>query len=190
MQDQVGDERLLEGRREPLHELRRKPPNEPDGVGYEVTLPVVLERAGRGIERLEQAIVDRGIGSSERVQERRLSDVGVAGERDGRSSCAQTLLASRRALALKRAQAPLEERDTCASESAVGLELTLAGPTRPDTATQALEMLPHASHAREVVFELRELDLELAFRRPCVLGEDVENQLRAVDDTRAELILE
>ena len=190
MQDQVGDERLLEGRCEPLHELRRKPPNEPDGVGHEVALPVVLERAGRGIERLEQAIVDGGIGAGERVQERRFSDVRVAGESDGRSGRAHALLASRRALALKRAQAPLEERDTRASESAVGLELTLARPARPDTAAQALEVLPHASHAREVVFELRELDLELAFGRPRVLSEDVEDQLRAVDHARAELVLE
>ena len=190
VQDQIGDESLLEGRCEPLHELRRKPPNEPDGVGHEVALPVVLERAGRGIESLEQAIVDGGIGAGERVQERRFSDVRIAGESDGRSSRAHPLLASRRALALKRAQAPFEQRDTRTSKSAVGLELTLSRPARPDTAAQALEVLPHASHARKVVFELGELDLELAFGRARVLSKDVEDQLRAVDYPRTELVLE
>ena len=45
-------------------------------------------------------------------------------------------------------------------------------------------MLPHPAHARQVVLELRELDLELALGAHGVLGEDVEDQLRAVDDAR------
>ena len=51
-------------------------------------------------------------------------------------------------------------------------------------------MLPHASHARDVVLELRELDLELALGADGVLGEDVEDQLRAIDDARRERVLE
>ena len=51
-------------------------------------------------------------------------------------------------------------------------------------------MLPHAAHARQVVLELRELDLELALGADRVLGEDVEDQLRAVDDARRERVLE
>ncbi len=51
-------------------------------------------------------------------------------------------------------------------------------------------MLPHAAHARQVVLELRELDLELALGAHRVLGEDVEDQLRAVDHARVERVLE
>ena len=51
-------------------------------------------------------------------------------------------------------------------------------------------MLPHAAHAREVVLELRQLDLELALGAHGVLGEDVEDQLRAVDHARLERVLE
>ena len=51
-------------------------------------------------------------------------------------------------------------------------------------------MLPHAAHPREVVFELRQLDLELPLGADGVLREDVEDQLRAVDDARLELVLE
>ena len=51
-------------------------------------------------------------------------------------------------------------------------------------------MVPHPAHAREVVLELRQLDLELSLGAPCVLGEDVENQLRPVDDARLERVLE
>ena len=51
-------------------------------------------------------------------------------------------------------------------------------------------MLPHAAHARQVVLELGELDLELALGADGVLGEDVQDQLRAVDDTCLERVLE
>jgi hypothetical protein len=51
-------------------------------------------------------------------------------------------------------------------------------------------VLPHAAHARQVVLELRELDLELALGAPRVLREDVQDQLCAVDHAGAELVLE
>ena len=46
------------------------------------------------------------------------------------------------------------------------------------------------AHARQVVLELRELDLELALGADGVLREDVEDQLGAVDDARLKLVLE
>ena len=51
-------------------------------------------------------------------------------------------------------------------------------------------MLPHAPHARQVVLELRQLDLELPLGAHGVLGEDVEDQLRPVDHARVERVLE
>ena len=55
VQHQVGDERLLERRREPLDELVRQAADEADGVGDEVAAAVVLEAARRRVERLEEA---------------------------------------------------------------------------------------------------------------------------------------
>ena len=51
-------------------------------------------------------------------------------------------------------------------------------------------MLPHPPHPRQVVLELRELDLELALGADGVLGEDVEDQLRPVDDACLQRVLE
>ena len=69
------------------------------------------------------------------------------------------------------------------------------GPLGADAAVhparaEALEVRPQASHAREVVLELGELDLELALGRAGVVGEDVEDDRRAVDHRDAELLLE
>jgi hypothetical protein len=51
-------------------------------------------------------------------------------------------------------------------------------------------VLPHAAHPREVVLELRELDLKLSLGAVGVLGEDVQDQLRAVDDACFQRILQ
>ena len=51
-------------------------------------------------------------------------------------------------------------------------------------------MLPETAHARQVVLELCELDLELSLRCDSVLGEDVEDQLRPVDHPRLESVLQ
>src|SRR5207247_11125541 len=68
--------------------------------------------------------------------------------------------------------------------------LRLARPARPHSAAEPLEVLPEPAHARQVVLELRELDLELALGADGVLREDVEDQLRAVDDACLERVLE
>ena len=75
-------------------------------------------------------------------------------------------------------------------EPAVGLELRFARASRADPAAQPFEVLPHAAHARQVVLELGELDLQLSLRARRVLREDVEDQLRAVDHARVERVLE
>ena len=85
----------------PCDELGRQPPDESDRVGHEVPLAVVLEAAGRRVERLEEAVLDRDLRSCERVQQRRLADVRVPGERDGRHLGSLALLPPRRPLRLE-----------------------------------------------------------------------------------------
>ena len=130
------------------------------------------------------------LGARERVQQRRLAGVRVAGERDARQPGALALGAHRLARALDLLQPAPQRGDAVAREAAVGLDLRLARSARADAAAETLEVRPQAAHAREVVLELRELDLELALGAVRVAGEDVEDHRRAVDDRQAELGLE
>src|SRR5207247_1672036 len=75
------------------------------------------------------------------------------------------------ALLAQRAQTLLQLGHAPPGQSAVGLELRFAGPARADSAAEALEVLPHAAHPRQVVLELGELDLELALGAAGVLRE-------------------
>ena len=99
VQDEIGDECLLQRRGEPFDELVRQAAHEADGVGHEVTATLVLEAARRRVERLEQAVAHGDVGVGERVQQRRLANVRVAGERDRRHLRAPSLLAADLALA-------------------------------------------------------------------------------------------
>ena len=88
-----------------------------------------------------------------------------------------------------------ERRDAIAGEAAVGLDLRLARTPGPDAAVdpagaEPLEVRPQAAHPREVVLELRELDLELALGAVGVRGEDVEDDRGAVDHRDSERRLE
>src|SRR5439155_5475184 len=86
-------------------------------------------------------------------------------------------------------QAPAQGGDPVASQAAVRLDLRLPGPPRADAAAEALEMAPQAAHAHEVVFELGELDLQLALGARGVRGEDVEDDRRAVHRGKADGLL-
>ncbi len=118
-------------------------------------------------------------------------------ESDRRRLRALALLAPHGSLRLEPVEATTELGDAASSHAAVALELRLAGAARPHAGAnrpaspaEALEVLPHPAHARQVVLELCELDLELALGRDGVLREDVEDQLGSVDDAGLESVLE
>jgi len=197
VEDEVRHERLLERRGEAFDQLVRQAADEADRVGDEVAPPFVLEAARHRIECLEQPIAHRDIRVGQCVEERRLPGVRVAGERHGRSLGAPPLLPPDVALAAELAQPPAQQRDAAACKTLVCLELRFTRAAGPGSGAQTaraaaepLEVLPHPAHPGEVVFELRELDLELSLGAHGVLGEDVEDQLGAVDDARLQRVLE
>ena len=73
-----------------------------------------------------------------------------------------------------------------ADVAAIGFELGFAGAARADAAAQPRQPAPDADQPRQQIFELRELDLQLAFARARAPGEDVEDQLRAIDHLAVE----
>ena len=190
MEHELGRERFLEGGRKSLDEVVRQPSDESDGVGDEIAAALVLEGPGRRVERLEEPVVHRDLGIGQGVQQRRLPDVGVPGERDRRGLRPHAFPSACLTLTAQALQTALKDRDPAPRQPAVGLELGLTGAARAEAAPEALEVLPHAPHARQVVLELGELDLKLALGAHRMLGEDVEDQLCPVDDTRLERVLQ
>src|SRR5205807_6578213 len=80
--------------------------------------------------------------------------------------------------------------DPRADAAAIRFQFRLAGSARADSAAEAREGVAGAGEPRQQVFQLGELDLQLAFARAGATGEDVEDQLRAIDDLAAHLFLD
>ena len=84
----------------------------------------------------------------------------------------------------------LQRVDAGADAPAVRLELGLARAARADAAAEARERGARSGEPRQQVLELRQLDLPLSFPRTCTAREDVEDQLRAIEDLALQLVLE
>ena len=192
VQDQVGEHGLLQRRLERLDQLVGQLLDEADGVGEQVVAAGELEAAGGRVEGVEEPVPDPDLGPGQRVEQGRLAGVGVAGEGDPRQRGALAPGAHHAAVALEPAEAPAQRRDPVAGEAAVGLDLALARAPGADAAVspEALEVGPEPPHAGQVVFELGQLDLQLALGRVGVVGEDVEDHRGAVDHRHPERRLE
>jgi len=77
-----------------------------------------------------------------------------------------------------------------ADAPAIGFELRFTGASRADAAAEPRQRVARADQPRQQVLQLRELDLQLAFPRPRAPREDVENELRAIDDLAIDLLFD
>ena len=81
--------------------------------------------------------------------------------------------------------------DALLHPAAVGFQLRFAfAAAHADAARLPRQVAPEPRQARQQMLELRQLDLQLAFARAGALGEDVENQRRAVQDFAVENLFE
>ena len=120
--------------------------------------------------------------SREPVEERRLAGVGVADQRHGGHERLVAPLAQLSAPPAHLLDVVADHLDARADPAAVHLELGLARTPGADAAAEPRERAAGADQARQQVLELRQLDLQLAFARARAPGEDVEDELRAIDD--------
>ena len=179
VQDEVQREGFLERRREALHELVRKAANESDGVGHEIPPTLVREAPRRRVERSKRRSSTDAEAS---VSAFRRVDLPVfvspasatAGAPRAVAPCA-ACPGGARAL-----QPAPELADPPASEPPVRLELRLTGAPRPDR-PKALEVCARP-RIRGRLYSGWASSTWSCPPRWSPVGEDVEDQLRPVDD--------
>ena len=116
------------------------------------------------------------------VEERTFAGVGVADESDSGDGNGFATLALLTAGAADGFKGELEVIDAALNAAAIGFELGFAGPASADAAAELRHGFAAAGEARQHVFELGELDLQLAFAGARVAGKDVEDELGAIED--------
>ena len=100
---------------------------------------------------------------------------------------AARLFTSRSLRACTSRELVLQVADAVADEPAVAFELRFARAAQADAAALlARQVGPHLLQARQRVFELREFDLQPRLGRLGAGGEDVEDQLAAVEHLDAD----
>ena len=114
-------------------------------------------------------------------EQRALAGVGVAHQRNRhlRPPCGDLALAAM----FDGAKLLPQVADPLFGQPAVDFQLLFAGAAQPDAALRLpREVRPHPLQARHLVFQLGQLDRQAGLVRLGPAGEDVENQLRAVED--------
>ena len=134
---------------------------------------------------------------AERVEERRFAGVGIADQRDRAKWNSIARITPQRTLLTHFVDRLFNFRNPIANTATVGFEFLFARSPNSDAACAAARATTSAatalaakarhrcalsSQARQHVIELREFDLKLPFAAARVLRENIENELRAIDD--------
>ena len=138
------------------------------------------------IQRGEELVGDARIRAGHGTKQRRLSGVRITDESERGDGNLGAHLPPGLTLLLDLFEPLGEHTHALTDETAIGLELRLAGAAHADTAFLPLEVRPTAEHeARGDVFQLRELDFELAFEAAGALRENIENQAVSIEHPAA-----
>src|SRR5579871_2892161 len=149
-----------------------------------------MKRAHRGIERREHARRRQHTSLRQPVEERRFPGVRISNQRDRGQRDTATFGALQCARLPHVFERFFERGDPPANPPAVKFELLFTGSARADSAAESRKVLALTTETRQQVIQLGQLYLQLAFSRAGVTREDVEDQLRAVDDAAVERAFE
>ena len=193
--DHVQDQRrfgyLFQRGAERLDQRRGQVADEADGVA-EQHAPARRQRqqADGRIERGEHLGVGEHARPGQPIEERRFAGVGVADQRQNGQRNGRALAAMQGAAGAHAFELFIYFLDAPRDSAAVGFELRFTRASGSDTAAQARHFDAPSGQARQHVVELRQLDLQAAFPRAGAAGEDIEDELRAVDDLDFERFFE
>ena len=139
-----------------------------------------LPAAGFRLQRREQLIGDKRVRLREVVHQCRLARVGVAHQPDAEFVLPRAHFAQ--FAGINGPEFALQEAHAFLHDATVGFDLALARASRADPAAVAVEVRPHARQSRVGIFQLGEFHLQPRLGGAGVLGENVQNQLTAVED--------
>ena len=183
MEKNLGSLHLFEGGAEARNECVGKVADEADGIGeQDLAAGRKLQLPEFGVESSEHAGRFEHAGLGEGIEEGALASVGIADEGDNGDRDCLTALPLLMSDAANGVELGLDLGDAKVDLAAIGLELSFARASGSDAAAKLRHSATASGEAGQLIFELREFYLELAFASLGVAGEDVEDELRTVDD--------
>ena len=165
--------------------------DEADGVGQNHRRAIRRLQPAQGrVQGGEQLVGLEDAGLGEAVEEGRFAGIGVADQGHRRQLRLVPGPPALGPLTDDTLQPLVEGGDALAEQAAVGFELGLARPPQADTTLLALQVSPTPHEAGREMGELGQFHLELALERAGALGEDVQNEARAIQHPALEMPLQ
>ena len=149
-----------------------------------------LNRAELGIERSEHARGLEDACTRNRVEQCAFPGVGIAHEGNGGDRDRFATPALLGADAPDGLQFAAQLQHAALNAAPIRLELCFTGSARADAAAELGHSFAAAGQPGQHVFELRQFYLELAFARSRMAGENIQDELGAVDDPAGQRVLQ
>ncbi len=188
MHENIGIAHLVEGRLERVDKMRGEFADKADGVGEQEREVVDNHLAHCSVERGEKFVFGKHIRLAQQVHQRGLAHIGIAHKGDAREFA--SVFALYGFLLVDALQFLFQPRNLVEDDTSVGLNLGLTRTAHTDTASLAFEVSPHSGESRQQVLVLRKFHLSACGCRLRSLGEDVENQVCAVENLHFQFVLD
>jgi hypothetical protein len=156
--------------------------NEANGIGkQDPAIRGEPHGADRRIERGEHLRGNQHVRAAERVEESRLSGVGVSDQCDRPEGDGLARIAAQSALPPQRFNRSPDALHALTNAAAVGFELLLAGTSGTDAAAQTRKLRTRPRQSRQQVIQLRQFHLQLALAAARMARKNVQDELGAID---------
>lgn len=169
----------------------RKVANEADGVGQDHRIGAgEMQLAQCRVERREELIGDVCVRAGQSIEERRFTGIGVTHERDCSHQSAPSSAPLCGTLLGHTRKALVQRLHTIAEKTAICFQLRFTGTAQANAALLSFQVAPSADQTCQLMLDLRELDLQLAFGAARTQRKDIEDERGSIDHAAFEPLLE
>src|SRR5437588_9186819 len=183
MQQQIRIVEFLESGTKRAHQLLRQISDKAHSIGdNRFFLGRKTQPPARGIESGEEPVLYKDLTVGQGVQERRLPRIGVANDRNYRHLSTQPPCTLLFTIFPQHFDLPFQITDTLTHPPPINFKLRLPGASSPNAPSQTGEGIAATGETWKAIAELRKFHLDFSGAALGTPAENIQDQLRAVDD--------
>ena len=188
MHQQVRLTHLIQSRFKRFDQLGRQLADKADRVGQQERQVVDNHLADGRVERRKQFVFGKHFAFTKLVHQRGLSDIGITDQ--GHANHLSAVLPLHAFLLIDLDQIPFQFGYLIQDNTLIRFQLRLTRTAHTDTATLTLQVCPQTGQAGQHIFILRQFHLRLCMCCLRTPGEDIQNQIRTVQNLHLQLFLD
>ena len=188
MHQQVRFTHLIQSRFKRFDQFGRQLTDKADRVGQQERQIVDNHLSDSRIECREQFVLGKHFALTKQVHQCGLSDIGITDQ--CHADHLSAVLPLHAFLLIDLDQVPFQLGYLIQDDTLIRFQLSFTRSTHADTATLTLQVCPQTSQAGQHIFILRQFHLCLRMSSLCTTGEDIQDQIRTVQNLYLQLFLD